>query len=145
MAKKRKAPPRPLPAETKLPPVKLAGIGTTVVLRWGKLGGCFYLSSGKEKAPRIDVGCDDNWPGVAAVVMHEALELVLTLSGHRFKPCQGWGHNHADYIFHLDHNAFCQAVDKLADFTTCVLPRIKAEYDARVKEHRRRKLPALGT
>lgn len=133
-----------LPERDVLGTWKLAGVNVQVVVDWTKIGGSFYFAPDAKGPPRIRVGCDHGWPDVVAVLMHEALELVLTLAGQRFKSCQGWGHNHGDYIFHLDHNQFCQAVDKLADFCTVVMPVLAHAYSTRKRELKRRKLPALG-
>jgi hypothetical protein len=107
-------------------------------------GGSFNFAPSKDRLPTLIVGCDWDWHNVAGILVHEVLEFVLTMEQRRYRLADSWGQNHADYIFHFDHQHFTRASDMLGHFLVDVLPELAHAYNARNRELKRRGEKELG-
>ena len=85
----------------------------------------------------IEVGIGmDEWAKVAAVAMHEALELAMCEMGLRFRPSPDYSDDNGTWLFVMDHGQFAEAIARAAYFLAAALPDIATAYK---KAKRKRK------
>lgn len=105
-----------------------------VVLMPNMSGGEFYFIPEEGRLPRIKIGLDyANWYEVVDVVVHEALEYLLTLNNHRFVPSGKFNADHANYQFMFDHVQLTTACAQLGVFLANALPKIAEEFNKHIK------------
>jgi hypothetical protein len=99
-----------------------------LVLREGT-GGEFFLAPEAGKIPRIKVGAGhDKWHKVAAVLLHEAMELAYEKLGIRYDKTNDFSGDHSTYLFVVPHVVFSNACAMVAEFMTECQPRLKKEW-----------------
>lgn len=93
-----------------------------LVLREGD-GGEFYFAPDKISPPRIKVGADQpNWNLVVATLLHEILEMQMTLQGFRFSPAPDFANDNSSYLFVMNHPQFSEVCARSAMFVASALP-----------------------
>lgn len=99
------------------------GVGQCeLVLRAG-IGGEFYVVPEPHRCPRIKVGADyDEWREVMSCLLHEIIELQMTLTGCRYNPAPDCARDHASYLFLMTHPQFSEVCARSAFFISEALP-----------------------
>lgn len=109
-------------------------------------GGEFWcLGANGNAHPRMVIGTGwhkGDWHMLLSVVMHEAVEAVLTFRGDRFRPDPQMNSGHDSYIFHFDHKEFNEVMVWVADGLSKLVPDLRAEFLAS-KKPRTKKIPVV--
>lgn len=101
-----------------------------LVLREGD-GGEFYSKPEKGKVARIKIGAGDgdNWHRLAAVLNHEAMELVMFHMGFRYSATPDYANDNGAYLFVMTHTQFSEAVARSAMFMADALPDLATAWN----------------
>lgn len=116
---------------TRLGAFQLGNLNVDVILDWDRAGGELWLRGSGSGLPRLRIGCDNTWGDSVGVLVHEAAEMILVIENARYRLTDKWGQNHADYVFHFDHNIFTRLSDMLGIFLVEVLPKFSSAWHAR--------------
>ena len=89
-----------------------------------QFGGCFFTNPDGKAPPRIKVSIEyDRWDSVVEVLLHEALELSMSLKSLRYER-SGVAGDASSYTFLFDHTQFVDLCDCAASFITPAMPRL---------------------
>jgi len=103
-------------------------------------GGEFYVMPEPGHIPRIKVGADqDEWDAIVVVILHEALELILSRLKCRYETSDDQARDMYDYLFIAQHKNFSDACVRLADFLVPALPATEKAWKAWKQESKEEK------
>lgn len=107
----------------------LGPLNVQLVLREGT-GGEFWTNPDEAGVPLIKVGADHEggWTRVVEITLHEALELVMTLRGHRLIREPDYAHDSAGFLFVMDHSQFSEVTAQTGMFLGAALPDLNRAY-----------------
>lgn len=81
------------------------------------VGGTLWLTPGKGKLPKIEIGIDYKFfDQVMAVLLHEIQEYCLIKRQLRFRESQQLSNDHAQYLFSLNHCQFTEICVEVAEY-----------------------------
>lgn len=92
--------------------------------------GCFYFCYEDGGVPVICVGINGNWNRTVSILMHEAMEFVLTRLQCRYQCSDDMGRDHSEYTFHMRHYQFSDACAKVSEFMAGALPELSRAHKA---------------
>jgi len=108
-------------------------------LRSGR-GGEFYALPSPGALPSIKVGADhDEFRDVAAVLMHEVMELTMDRMKCRYEPTNDMSKDHSAYVFIMNHPTFSDVCAKTSEYVIKALPDIKAAWEKWIKQAKEKK------
>lgn len=91
-----------------------------------ELGGSVFPRPHDKGTPKVTVGLNYPWPKVISILLHEALELTFSSLSCRLNYDANWiSGNAAEYTFLMDHQQFTEAVARVGEFLTEVVPPLQ--------------------
>lgn len=100
----------------------LNGVAIDMYLRDGR-GAEFWSIYESGKPPRIQIGAHGTWREVTARLLHESMELSLSMLSCRFEP-DTRGSDAANYLFVARHDQFTAACENVGDLLAACLPDV---------------------
>jgi hypothetical protein len=105
-----------------------------VVAREGK-GGEFFANPEKGCIPRIKVGVDyKEWGYCVDVLVHECMELFLTLQGKRYSKAPDLAYDDSEYLFSFTHGDLSACARLCSAILVQCLPDLADVYKKRNKK-----------
>jgi len=104
-----------------------------IVVRGGN-GGEFWLRPEAGLCPRVKVGLDwQEWPECVSSLVHELMELFLTVRGYRYSKAPDIGNDHAGCVFHFNHEGLSECACFVSGIIAGALPDLSDAYKQRNK------------
>lgn len=94
------------------------------------VGGYLFTAPevGKNVAPRIKIGMDDDWAAVVGTLMHEAFEFAAIRMELCYRPTTDWSQDNGASTFVMTHTQFSEAIQRAGSFCTSALPVLAREW-----------------
>ncbi len=92
----------------------------------GEIGGSFWLLSPNDTTYSIEIGIDEEREQtIYTALLHEILELSLTLQGKRLVPTIMLNPGHDKYVFNFTHTEFSEYIFCVSEFMLSAWPVVR--------------------
>lgn len=91
-------------------------------------GGWFWNHTEESPIPVLRIGMDTPWPKAIATLLHETLEFLYFVRGHRYVCDSNLSESSSQYEFFFNHEQFSDICVRCSDLIGKVLPEMDRLY-----------------